>query len=368
MSMTVEVPLGNNSYNIYIDKVFHFEKLREILPQGTRIVAIGDSNTIPLFGDDVAKVLSTLGFRVSQYSFTAGEASKTINTLTDIYTYLARQKIDRKSCLLALGGGVTGDITGLAAATWLRGIRYIQVPTTLLAQVDSSVGGKTAIDLPYGKNLIGAFWQPIAVFCNISVLEILPQREFFAGLSEVIKYACIIDSDFFNWMELHINEILALESNCLSKMIAHCCTLKASITSIDEKDSEVRAILNFGHTIGHAIESVFGYNTYTHGEAVSIGQIIAAKISEKVLELTKAESQRICALLFKAHLPTSIQQQLGKNVLVEKLLSAMELDKKAASGIPKFVLLQKLGNAKHGCTVPLKLIQQCIENCMFFPK
>ena len=272
-----------------------------------------------------------------------GERHKTLDTISGIYDQLLAGGIDRKSTLVALGGGVVGDITGFAAATWLRGVRYIQIPTTLLAQVDSSVGGKTGVNLPLGKNMIGAFHQPACVIADMDTLQTLPGREVRAGLAEVLKYGLINDADFFDWLANHAAGLLALEGDLLAEAVARCCRAKADIVARDERESGVRALLNLGHTFGHAIEAAAGYGAWLHGEAVAAGMVMAADLSHRLGWLEAQAARRIRDVL---------EGDFGMPVIppadisTDRYLELMASDKKAEQGRIRFVLLRGIGQAE----------------------
>lgn len=269
-----------------------------------------------------------------------GEQYKTIDTLNTIFDALLAYKHDRSTTLIALGGGVVGDITGFAAACYQRGVNFIQIPTTLLAQVDSSVGGKTAVNHALGKNMIGAFHQPQCVLVDITTLQSLPEREYRAGLAEVIKYGLIVDLDFFVWLEENIARLLARESDALLYAVEHSCRLKAHVVSEDERESGLRAILNLGHTFGHAIETHEGYGEWLHGEAVAAGMCMAADLSQRLGWISEADQRRVVALVAQAGLPTAPPE-----ISAEHFLSLMAVDKKALGGQVRLVLLQSLGRA-----------------------
>jgi 3-dehydroquinate synthase len=277
-----------------------------------------------------------------------------LKTVQTCYDKLAAHRFERKSFIVALGGGVVGDLAGFVAATYLRGIDFVQVPTTLLAQVDSSVGGKTGVNLKAGKNLVGAFHQPRLVLCDLETLKPLPEREFVSGLAEVIKYGVIYDAKLFTQLERDLPKLLKREPKVLAAIIARCCEIKAGIVGQDETESGLRAILNFGHTIGHAIENSFGYGKFLHGEAVSIGQVAAAKLSRKISGLSEREARRIEILFQRAGLPTQIKLN---PVQRKKLFTAMALDKKVSGGEIKFVLAREIGRVESGKKVPLNLIE-----------
>lgn len=270
-----------------------------------------------------------------------GESHKTLDTINDIITALLENKFSRTGCLIALGGGVIGDMTGFAAACYQRGIDYIQVPTTLLAQVDSSVGGKTAVNHPLGKNMIGAFHQPVAVLIDTNVLKTLPQRELSAGLAEVIKYGLIRDKEFFSWLEENIEKLLDLDADALEYAIERSCINKAEVVSADEKETGIRAILNLGHTFGHAIETAMNYSGWLHGEAVGLGMLMAADLSCRLGMIDSDCVGRTKALLERAKLPTCLPAQLANSDLRE----LMSVDKKSRHGKLFLVLLNDIGDA-----------------------
>ncbi len=269
-----------------------------------------------------------------------GEEYKTWQSLNQIFDKLMQHCAERKTTLLALGGGVIGDITGFAAATYQRGIPFIQIPTTLLSQVDSSVGGKTAINHPLGKNMIGAFYQPQYVLADLGTLRTLPEREFSAGMAEVIKYALLGDIDFLSWLEEHIEALMRQDEAALSHAVAHCCQMKADIVASDEKEQGIRAWLNLGHTFGHAIEAEMGYGTWLHGEAVAAGMVLACRLSEQLGTLTSQDTNRVIRLLAQAKLPVA-----PPAFDFEHWIAHMQHDKKVSSGIIQFIILEKLGQA-----------------------
>jgi 3-dehydroquinate synthase len=269
-----------------------------------------------------------------------GEEEKNIDNLMKVFDALLENKCDRKTTLLALGGGVIGDLTGFAAATYMRGVPFVQIPTTLLAQVDSSVGGKTAINHPLGKNMIGAFYQPQSVIADTSTLMSLPTRELSAGLAEVIKHGAIIDAEFFQWQEKNIAKLMARDDQALAYAIQRSCEIKSEVVRQDERETGLRAILNFGHTFGHAIEAGLGYGEWLHGEAVGCGMVMAADLSVRMGYMDAADRDRLVALVKAAGLPT-VAPDLGK----DRWLDLMEVDKKNEGGKIKFILLKPLGNA-----------------------
>ena len=272
----------------------------------------------------------------------AGETHKDLDAASKVFDALARLGATRDACVLALGGGVVGDIAGFAAACWMRGIDCVQVPTTLLAMVDSSVGGKTGVDHPAGKNLIGAFHQPRAVIADLDTLATLPGRELRAGLAEIVKTACIGDAEFFAWLEAHADALLARDADALTHAIASCCRFKAGVVERDEREAGERALLNFGHTFGHAIETETGYDTLLHGEAVAIGMILAARLSIRLGMADAADVQRLQVLLERFGLPTTIP----RGVDADALLARMRLDKKNRAGLLRLILWRGIGRAE----------------------
>jgi 3-dehydroquinate synthase len=291
-----------------------------------------------LYGEDAKSSLEQNGFQVTLICLPDGEEYKTTETVNSIYDSLIKEGFDRTSGLVALGGGVVGDIAGFAAATFLRGIPYVQVPTTLLAQVDSSVGGKTGVNHPLGKNLIGAFYQPRQVFIDVDTLKTLPYREFSAGMAEVIKYGMIWDEKFFFWIKRNQEKLAQLDPETLIGCIKRACEIKAEIVEEDEQESNLRAILNFGHTFGHAVENLAGYGEYRHGEAVAIGMYIAARASEKMGLCTFEHIGELKELLSRFHLPVDLPA-----FSMEDYLTAMKRDKKNREGVLRMVLNKGIG-------------------------
>ena len=284
---------------------------------------------------------STLGERgIAECILPDGEQHKTLQTAGWVFDALVGSKLNRDATVLALGGGVVGDIAGFVAACYQRGIGYVQMPTTLLAQVDSSVGGKTGVNHSGGKNLIGAFYQPLAVLADTDTLATLPDRELAAGLAEVIKYGCVWDPLLFDWLDLHIGELLARDTDALTYVIARSCAIKATVVARDEREQSLRAILNFGHTFGHVIEAATGYETYLHGEAVGLGMLMAADLSCKLGLIDRAVEERVRTLVERAGLPTE-----APKIGVARALELMRMDKKVLAGKVRLVLLEKLGRA-----------------------
>ena len=357
---TIDVSLGKRSYQIKIGTGLLGRLGAECaaLGLGRRCVIISDRNVAPRFGATARRALRRAGFQCALLTVPAGETAKDLKTVRACYDQLAAFRLERKSFLLALGGGVVGDLAGFVAATYLRGIAFVQAPTTLLAQVDSSVGGKVGVNLKAGKNLVGAFYQPRLVLCGLETLASLPEREFRAGLAEVIKYGVIYDAGLFGRLERDLPALIRREPATLSGVVARCCQIKAEVVRQDETEDGLRAILNFGHTVGHALEAVSHYGKYLHGEAIAIGQAAAARLSARQLGLPASQAARIKTLLERAGLPTQVSltsRQRGK------LLAAMKLDKKVSGGEIKFVLARKIGEAQFGQDVPAAVIRQTLK-------
>jgi 3-dehydroquinate synthase len=358
---TVNVPLGNRSYEIKIGAGLLKQLGKECASQnlGHRCAIISDNNVAPRFAKTAKHSLAKAGFDSVLITFSAGETAKSLKSVQACYDQLAAHRLERKSFILALGGGVVGDLAGFVAATYLRGIAFVQVPTTLLAHVDSSVGGKVGVNLKAGKNLVGAFHQPRLVLCDLDTLRTLPAREFRAGLAEVIKYGIIYDAKLFARLERDLPKLLKRELKTLAEVIARCCEIKADVVGQDETESGLRAILNFGHTIGHALEAISSYGKYLHGEAISIGQIAAAELSASLLGLPSGDVARIRNLLQRAGLPTQVRLNAAQR---KKLFAAMRLDKKVSGGEIKFVLASRIGKVVWGQKVPERLIYQALNS------
>jgi len=337
---TVTVGLGERSYPILIKQGLLDEIGAELQknPFARRYGIIADDQVATLFGERLISSLENAGIQAELITFAHGESSKNLATIAELSSILARKGFDRKDGLLALGGGVTGDITGFLAACYMRSIPFAQVPTTLLAQVDSSVGGKTGVDIPEGKNLIGAFHQPSAVYIDSKALSFLPARELLNGLAEVIKYGVIYDRDFFKFLEMTLNDILSLNLQVLEDVIARCCKIKAAIVEADEKESDLRRILNYGHTIGHAVEAVSGYSL-AHGLAVAMGMVAAAELAVLKGIFEPREKDRLQNLIEKFGLPVKIPAEYDRTRIRQYLLR----DKKTIAGKPFFVLPTKIG-------------------------
>ena len=355
----VKVPLGHRSYDIKIGPGLLAGLGKECarLDLGRCCAVISDRNVAPRFGKAAIRSLSAAGFDATLVTVPAGETAKRLKTVETCYDQLAAHRLERKSFIVALGGGVVGDLAGFVAATYLRGIAFVQVPTTLLAQVDSSVGGKTGVNLKSGKNLAGAFYQPRLVLCDLDTLRTLPPREYRAGLAEVVKYGVIYDAALFKRLEFRMPKLLRRDPAVLAKVVARCCEIKAEVVGQDETESGMRAILNFGHTIGHGLEAISSYGKYLHGEAISIGQVAAAKLSAALAGLPEPDVARIRNLLGRAGLPTAVKLAATQR---KKLRAAMRLDKKVAAGEIKFVLAERIGKVVWGQRVPEHLIRDVL--------
>jgi 3-dehydroquinate synthase len=356
----VKVPLGNRSYNILIGHGVLARLGVECskLQLGQRCAIISDRNVAPRFAKAAQRSLAGAGFESFLITVPAGETAKSMKSVQACYDQLAARRLERKSFIVALGGGVVGDLAGFVAATYLRGIAFVQVPTTLLAQVDSSVGGKVGVNLKAGKNLVGSFYQPRTVLCDFDTLLTLPDREYRAGLAEVIKYGIIYDAALFRHLEREMPRLLKRDGKILADVVARCCEIKADVVGQDETESGLRAILNFGHTIGHALEAISGYGKYLHGEAISIGQVAAAKLSTTLSGLPADDVERITNLFRRAGLPIKVKMNSAQ---LNKLCAAMKLDKKVSAGEIKFVLATKIGKVEFGQKVPLDLVRQTLN-------
>ena len=336
----VHVDLGPKSYDIEIKRgLLHHVggSIKTLLPKTEKIAIMTDSNVGPLYATALRESLEKEGLETVKLSFKAGEESKNLLTLGALYNGLAEAGLTRSDAVIALGGGVTGDMGGLAAATFLRGVAFIQIPTSLLATVDSSVGGKVAIDLPGGKNLVGAFYQPKAVFIDPDLLQTLPVRYLHDGLAEVIKYGCIRDKDLFAVLEKIQNDVELLDH--VDEIIEICCNIKAHIVEHDEFDTGERMLLNFGHTLGHAVEKTFRFDRYSHGEGVGIGMVLLTKQSERLGLTEHGTADRIAALLQKFQLPVDVK------MCQEDFLQAISLDKKKRGSSLTLILLKRIGDS-----------------------
>lgn len=356
---TLTVGLNERSYPIHIGSglLKCADLLKAHLPR-KRVAIVTNTTVAPLYLERLKQTLQEIGVSSVDIILPDGEVYKTAETLNLIYDGLLMHRCERTTPLIALGGGVVGDMTGFAAASYLRGVPFIQIPTTLLSQVDSSVGGKTGINHPLGKNMIGAFYQPQLVLADISTLNTLPDQELSAGLAEVIKYGLIRDLPFLEWLEQNMERLTARDTEALQYAVLRSCQNKAEVVAADERESGERALLNLGHTFGHAIESGMGYGNWLHGEAVAAGTIMAADLSQRMGWIAESEVARIRALFVRANLPV-VSPELG----VDTYLEYMGHDKKVEGGKMRFVLLKAIGHAVIEGEVPEALLRQTIEAC-----
>jgi 3-dehydroquinate synthase len=336
----IDVGLGTRSYPIKVKAGLLDEIGLELRQRdfAKRYVVIADDRVAALYGEKLLKSLADQGVSCDMLIFPSGEESKNMTTIAKLASSLAQLGVDRKGCLIALGGGVTGDITGFVAAIYMRGIFFVQAPTTLLAQVDSSVGGKTGVDIPEGKNLVGTFYQPRAVYIDSNVLCSLPAGELLNGLAEVIKYGVIHDREFFDFLVENRKQILHLEPTVIEEVIIRCCRIKAAIVAVDEKEADLRRILNYGHTLGHAVEAASRFSI-SHGMAVAMGMVAANKLAVGKSLFSQLEAERVKEVIAGFGLPVSIPAELDRNAMKSYLKS----DKKALSGKPFFVLPTRIG-------------------------
>jgi 3-dehydroquinate synthase len=334
-TQTVHIDLGDRSYDISIGSgLLDSPAAWQALPKAGAALIVTNDTVAPLYLARLQQSLATHYPVIHVCSLPDGESYKTWDSLNAIFDVLLGKACDRKTVLFALGGGVIGDITGFAAACYMRGVPFVHVPTTLLSQVDSSVGGKTAINHPIGKNMIGAFYQPERVVCDLATLQTLPPRELSAGLAEVIKYGPIADMAFLDWIEQHVQELLARDPQALAHAVKRSCEIKAWVVGQDERESGIRAILNFGHTFGHAIEAGLGFGVWLHGEAVGCGMVMAAHLSQRLGLVDMSFVDRLTALIAKAGLPVT-----GPDLGADVYLHHMRVDKKAEAGDIRFVLI-----------------------------
>ena len=357
---TVSVALGARSYPVYVGSgiLTRTELLLPLLPQ-RRAAIVTNATIAALYLQSVASALERSGVACVPIVVPDGEDYKEWQTLNAIFDALLANRCDRRTVLVALGGGVVGDLTGFAAATYQRGVPFIQLPTTLLAQVDSSVGGKTGINHPRGKNMIGAFYQPLAVIADTDTLATLPERELRAGLAEVIKHGAIRDTGFFDWLEANVEHVLARDPAALAQVVRRSVEIKAEVVALDERESGVRALLNFGHTFGHAIEAGVSYGNWLHGEGVSAGMAMAADLSARLGLLDAGSVARLQGLLTRAGLPI-----VGPYLSTDRYLELMAVDKKARAGRVRFVLLDRLGSARLSDEVPTAAVRATLEACV----
>lgn len=340
----LHVDLKDRSYSIHIGAgvLSSVVELLEPLKLSRHLVVITNDVVAPLYLEQVKNLFQNAKFSVDCVVLPDGEGHKNATSLDAIYTHMLEHNCDRGTTIVALGGGVIGDMAGFAAATYMRGIPFIQIPTTLLAQVDSSVGGKTAINHPLGKNMIGAFYQPRSVIIDVTTLDTLDERHFRAGLAEVVKYGVIADAEFFSWLEQNTSSLLAKDSAALEYAIKTCCNIKAAIVAQDETEHSVRALLNFGHTFGHALEQLSGYGTVLHGEAVAVGMAVAARISAQIGLCTSEDVARVDAILLNCGLDFHVPSGFTP----EQYVAAMMRDKKVSSGTLRMVLARGIGTSE----------------------
>jgi 3-dehydroquinate synthase len=327
---------------------------------------ITDTHVDPLYGSRCEQALRTHGLDVVRITVPAGERSKDLKFVREIYTHAVEAGLDRSSVMVALGGGMVGDLTGFAAATFLRGIRFIQIPTTLLAMVDSSVGGKTGVNIEQGKNLVGAFHQPIEVVADLTTLKSLPNREYIAGMAEVIKYGVIWDAVLFGQIEANVQKLTDRDIEWLEQVIGRCCEIKAEVVAMDEREKGVRAILNFGHTIGHALEKISGYEACLHGEAVAAGMAFAGGLSVAEKGFPIEDHRRLLELLKQVGLPVQ-PSHLAKGKSWQEIREAMSTDKKARQRTPRFVLAQRMGSVVFDCEVTEELLKESWDRLLSSP-
>lgn len=355
---TLQLDLGDRAYPIYIGgNLLDDAGLCARHIRGRQVAIVSDSTVSALYGARVAETLAA--FECFNIGFTAGEASKTLETYARLADQLIERRCDRSVTLVALGGGVVGDMTGFLAATYQRGVDFIQLPTTLLAQVDSSVGGKTGVNRPGGKNLLGAFYQPRCVVADTGVLRSLPRRELAAGLAEVIKYGLIADPEFLAWVESHVDALLEGDDAALQHAVYQSCAIKARIVAADEREAGQRALLNLGHTFGHAIEAATGYGTWLHGEAVGLGMVMAAQLSHRLGKLDPSGVRRVVSLVERAGLPIRLPASIGTGMLLELMAG----DKKVLDGRLRLVALATLGQGIIVEGVAPQLLAEVIDSC-----
>ncbi|MBO3460673.1 3-dehydroquinate synthase [Aetokthonos hydrillicola Thurmond2011] len=360
MASIINVNLPQQSYEIAIAPS-SLDKLGEQmtgLELGKKVLLVSNPTILKHFGERAIASLKAAGFEVTTCILPAGERYKTLNSVQKIYDTALENRLERSSTMVALGGGVIGDMTGFAAATWLRGINFVQVPTTLLSMVDAAIGGKTGVNHPQGKNLIGAFHQPRLVLIDPEVLKTLPMREFRAGMAEVIKYGVIWDAKLFTEMEQskRLDQHRYVKAELIDSILTHSCQAKAEVVSKDEREAGLRAILNYGHTIGHAVESLTGYRVVNHGEAVAIGMVAAGQIAVELEMWQKTESDRQDALIKKAGLPT----QLPEGLNIEEIIETLQTDKKVKDGKVRFVLPTEIGVVTVTDQVPSDVIREVL--------
>lgn len=350
---TLTVDLGNRSYPIHIGTdLIDQAVLFSACEKASSVYIVTNTTVAPLYAQRLTLTIEKLGKSVRTIVLPDGESYKDWQHLQLIFDALLNHGADRQTMLIALGGGVIGDMTGFAAASFMRGIRFIQVPTTLLAQVDSSVGGKTGINHPLGKNMIGAFHQPVAVIADLGTLKTLPQRELSAGLAEVVKHGAIADENFLSWIETNAKQLLTCDPEAMAHAVLRSCEIKSAVVSADEREGGIRAILNFGHTFGHAIEAGMGYGAWLHGEAVGCGMAMAADLSCRLQRISQAERDRLIQIIQAMDLPVQAPK-FG----VERYMELMQVDKKTEGGQIRYVVLEKIGKAQIQTVAEEKVIE-----------
>ncbi|MEH2392086.1 MAG: 3-dehydroquinate synthase [Nostoc sp.] len=361
MTSVINVNLPEQSYEIAIapSSLDQLGEQMASLKLGKKALLVSNPTILKHFGERAIASLTSAGFEVASCTLPPGERYKTLNSIQKLYDIALENRLERSSTMVALGGGVIGDMTGFAAATWLRGINVVQVPTTLLAMVDSAIGGKTGVNHPHGKNLIGAFHQPRLVLIDPDVLKTLPMREFRAGMAEVIKYGVIWDAELFAQLEAskRLDQLRYVKPELIKNILTHSCQAKADVVGKDEKEGGLRAILNYGHTIGHAVESLTGYRLVNHGEAVAIGMVAAGQIAVDLGLWQKKDTERQNALIQKTGLPT----QLPSGLDIEEIIQTLQLDKKVKAGKVRFVLPTEIGVVTVTDEVPSDIIRQVLQ-------
>ena len=373
LNARLSIELGDRSYPILIgSSLLDDPAAYAQLPRGSAALIVSNTTVGPLYAARLEQALQSHFERVLLLCLPDGEAYKDWPTLNLIFDALLQHRCDRKTVLFALGGGVVGDMTGFAAASYMRGVPFVQVPTTLLSQVDSSVGGKTAINHPLGKNMIGAFYQPLLVLCDLQTLQTLPARELSAGLAEVIKYGPICDTGFLDWLELNMDALMARDVEALGRAVLRSCEIKARVVAQDERDMGLRAILNFGHTFGHAIEAGMGFGNWLHGEAVACGMVMAATLSQRLGLVDPAFVSRLTTLISRAGLPVRGPNLAHRSVVADATgasaanadhyLAHMRVDKKADAGEIRFVLIDGPGRATVR-PAPDALVREVVNAC-----
>lgn len=355
---TVRVELGERSYDILIGRgalSVLGERIRRV-SGASRVMVVSNPTVFGLYGARVLENLEGSGFSVSCHCIPDGEEYKSLATASGAYETMVSAGLDRESLVVSLGGGVVGDLAGFVAATYMRGIPFVQVPTTLLSQVDASVGGKVGVNLPSGKNLVGAFHQPLLVISDTEVLGTLERRDLVAGFAEVIKHAVLSDRDFFGYIEENRSKILALDEESLSRVVGRCCGIKAGVVAQDERERGVRALLNYGHTVGHAVESLAGYGEYRHGEAVAIGMVCAARIARRLGRCGGEDTLRQLRLIEASGLPST-----APGLSADAIIGMLARDKKVSHGKVRFVLAGRIGEAFITTDVPEAVLREVLE-------